>query len=124
GKATQQEQQKIVDILAKLIKEAEERECNCQGGGSGEGRQKSSGQNSGQADGNGQSGNKGGHGQGDDNSQKTDELTRLRRSGPESGWSKLREREREQVFSAIKQKYPARYEKLVEQYYKSFQEGK
>jgi len=27
------------------------------------------------------------------------------------------------VFNALKEKYPARYEKLVEQYYKSFEEG-
>lgn len=125
GKGTQDEQKKIVDILAKLIKEAEEKECNCQGSGQGQGREKSGGQNSeGSNPGQGNSGNTGGQGQGSDNSQNTDEVTRLRRTGPESGWSKLRDREREQVFSALKQKYPARYEKLVEQYYKSFENAK
>src|SRR6185295_8850981 len=33
GDATKDQQKKIIDILAKLIKEAEEKECNCKGGG-------------------------------------------------------------------------------------------
>jgi len=37
GSDTRLQQDKIIDILAKLIKEAEERECNCRGGGSGKG---------------------------------------------------------------------------------------
>lgn len=128
GKKTQEEQKKIVDILAKLIKEAEDKESQGQGSGQGQGqgqgREKSGGQNSGQSGGSGgQEGSSGGHGSGSDNSQNTD-VTKLRRTGPESGWSKLRDREREQVFSALKQKYPARYEKLVEQYYKSFDDSK
>jgi tetratricopeptide (TPR) repeat protein len=126
GKQTQEEQQKIVDILAKLIKEAEEKEGQGQGQGKGKGkgREKSGGQGEGEGSGQGQGqdGQTGGHGSGSDNSQNTD-VTRLRRTGPESGWSKLRDREREQVFNALKEKYPARYEKLVEQYYKSFEAG-
>lgn len=130
GKKTQEEQKKIVDILAKLIKEAEDKESSGQGQGQGQGqgkgREKSGGENgegSGEGQGGGKEGSTGGHGSGSDNSQNTD-VTKLRRTGPESGWSKLRDREREQVFSALKQKYPARYEKLVEQYYKSFDESK
>ena len=71
-----------------------------------------------------QGGNTGGHGQGSSNSQNTDATTRLRTTGKESGWSKLREREREQVITMLKQKYPDRYEKLIEQYYKSFENAK
>jgi tetratricopeptide (TPR) repeat protein len=128
GKSTQTEQKKIVEMLAKLIKDAEEKESSGQGQGSGEGkkegREKSGGENSGQGQGGGggKEGSTGGHGSGSSDSQDTDQAKRLRRTGPESGWSKLREREREQVFSALKQKYPTRYEKLVEQYYKSFEE--
>jgi tetratricopeptide (TPR) repeat protein len=127
GKGTQNEQKKIVDILAKLIKEAEDKECNCQGSGQGEGkgREKSQGQGNGNGSGagQGQGGNTGGQGSGSNNSQNTDEV-RLRASGKESGWSKLREREREQVITMLKQKYPDRYEKLIEQYYKSFENAK
>jgi len=35
---TQVQQDKIIEILAKLIKEAEERECNCRGAGNGKGQ--------------------------------------------------------------------------------------
>lgn len=122
GKETQEEQKKIVDMLAKLIKEAEEKECNCSGSGKGQGRKPGQGEGEGNEAGKGKSGNTGGEGQGSDNSQDT-KLTRLNRTGPESGWSKLRDREREQVFSALKEKYPARYEKLIEQYHKSFEDS-
>ena len=125
GKDTQNEQKKIVEMLAKLIKEAEDKESSGQGSGSGQGRKPGEGQGEGQGNGagQGQGGNTGGHGQGSDKSQNTDQVNRLHRTGPNSGWSKLRDREREQVFSALKEKYPARYEKLIEQYYKSFEEG-
>jgi tetratricopeptide (TPR) repeat protein len=127
SKDTQNEQKKIVEMLAKLIEEAEEKESQGQGQGKGQGRKKGEGQGEGEGEGQGagqgQGGNTGGEGKGSDNSQNTDQVNRLKRSGPESGWSKIREREREQVFSALKEKYPARYEKLVEQYYKSFQDG-
>ncbi|MEX2175212.1 MAG: hypothetical protein WD872_12690, partial [Pirellulaceae bacterium] len=43
GLETRQQQDKIIDILAKLIKAAEERECNCKGGGSGKGQKPSKG---------------------------------------------------------------------------------
>jgi tetratricopeptide (TPR) repeat protein len=119
GKGTQDEQKKIVDILAKLIKEAEEKECNCSGSGKGQGQ----GQGQGQGAGQGQ-GSTGGQGSGSDNSRKADEFARLRRTGPESGWSKLRDREREEVFSALQERYPARYQKLIEQYHKSFEDSK
>ncbi|HTN74397.1 MAG TPA: hypothetical protein VL096_04090 [Pirellulaceae bacterium] len=125
GKQTQTEQKKIVDMLAKLIEEAEEKESQGQGSGSGQGRKPSSGggESPGNQPGQGSGGQTGGQGSGSDKSRESDQVNRLRRTGPESGWSKLRDRERDQVFSALKEKYPARYEKLVEQYYKSFEEG-
>ena len=42
------------------------------------------------------------------------------RVGPKSPWSQLRDKERDPVYSAIKEKFPARYEQLIEQYYRSF----
>ena len=119
GKATREQQDKIIDILAKLIKEAEERECNCKGGGSGKKPGQKQGQGSeseGQGQGQGQGGSQGGNSKGTD----TDTVKRLHRGGPQSPWSHLRDRDRDPVFSAIKEKYPARYQQLIEQYYKSF----
>ena len=120
GKRTQEEQKKIVDVLAKLIKEAEEKECNCKGGGKGQGQGKGQGEGQGAGTGGkgqGQGKNGGGNAQAVD-----DPLKRMHREGPQSPWSKLRDKERDPAYSAIKTKFPSRYEKLIEQYYKSFQE--
>jgi tetratricopeptide (TPR) repeat protein len=119
GTETRQQQDKIIEILAKLIKEAEERECNCKGGGSGKGQKPGSkpGEGEGQAEGQGsQSGNSGGGSKGID----SDTVKRLHRGGPQSPWSHLRDKDRDPVYSAIKEKFPARYQQLIEQYYKSF----
>lgn len=118
---TRGEQDKIVDMLSKLIKEAEERECNCRGGGGG----KSGGENQGGGQGGGgKPDGTGKNGQGG-NDQTTDEtVRRVYRQGPQSPWSKLRDKDRDPAFSAIKEKFPARYLELVEQYYKSFQDEK
>jgi hypothetical protein len=121
GTETRQQQDKIIEILAKLIKEAEERECACKGGGSGSGQKKSQGKGSegesqAQGEGQGQGGNSGGGSKGTD----SDAVKRLHRGGPQSPWSHLRDKERDPVYSAIKEKFPARYQQLIEQYYKSF----
>ena len=50
----------------------------------------------------------------------SDTVKRLHRGGPTSPWSHLRDKDRDPVFNAIKEKYPARYQQLIEQYYKSF----
>jgi TolA-binding protein len=120
GSETRQQQDKIIDILAKLIKECEERECNCRGGGSGQGKkQGKAGESEGQGQGEGsQSGSSGGGSKGID----SDTVKRLTRGGPQSPWSRLRDKDRDPVYSAIKEKFPARYQQLIEQYYKSFQD--
>ena len=61
-------------------------------------------------------GNSGGGSKGID----SDTVKRLHRGGPQSPWSHLRDKERDPVFNAIKDKFPGRYEQLIEQYYKSF----
>jgi tetratricopeptide (TPR) repeat protein len=121
GDETRGQQEKIVEILAKLIKEAEEKECNCKGGGSGQGQSKKQGkggegESQAQGEGQGQGGSSGGGSKGID----TDTVKRLQRGGPRSPWSNLRDKERDPVYSAIKEKFPARYQQLIEQYYKSF----
>ena len=65
-----------------------------------------------------QSGNSGGGSKGID----SDTVKRLHRGGPQSPWSQLRDKDRDPVYSAIKEKFPARYQQLIEQYYKSFQD--
>ncbi|HEX5102295.1 MAG TPA: hypothetical protein VFV87_00690, partial [Pirellulaceae bacterium] len=117
GTDTREQQDKIIEILAKLIKEAEERECNCKGGGSGSGQKPGgkAGEGEGQAQGQGsQGGNSGGGSKGID----SDTVKRLHRGGPQSPWSQLRDKDRDPVYSAIKEKFPARYQQLIEQYYK------
>ena len=121
GKTTREEQDKIIKILAKLIKEAEDKECNCKGGGKGQksGQKQGQGNNQGEGQGKpgeGQGGKSGGGSKGVD----SDTVKKLHRGGPQSPWSRLRDRERDPVFNAIKEKYPARYQQLIEQYYKSF----
>jgi hypothetical protein len=123
GADTRQQQDKIIEILAKLIKEAEERECNCKGNGQGQGQGKKQGKggegdSQGQGQGQSQGGSSGGGSKGID----TDTVKRLHRGGPQSPWSHLRDKDRDPVFNAIKEKFPARYEQLIEQYYKSFQD--
>lgn len=121
GENTREQQGKIIDILAKLIKEAEERECNCKGSGQGQGQKKSQGkpgESQSQAQGEGkQGGQSGGGSKGID----SDTAQRLHRGGPTSPWSKLRDKERDPVFNALKEKFPGRYQELIEQYYKSFE---
>jgi tetratricopeptide (TPR) repeat protein len=115
GKATQEQQEKIVELLAKLIKDAEEREAQGQGSGQGQEQQ----QGGSQADG------QGNEGDGRNNPTPTEAVRRTYRGGPQSPWSHLRDKQRDPAFSAIQEKFPARYQQLIEQYYKSFQdEGK
>lgn len=121
GKNTQEQQQKITNILTKLIKEAEERECQCKGNGQGQGQKKSEGQ-AGESEGQGQGeGKQGGQSGGGSKGIDSDTAQRLHRGGPQSPWSKLRDRDRDPVFNALKEKFPGRYQELIEQYYKSFE---
>jgi tetratricopeptide (TPR) repeat protein len=124
GNEVRQEQEKIVSLLNQLIKEAEEKECNCKGSGQGQGKQKKQGK-AGESESQGepqkgenQGGNSGGGSKGTDG----DVVERLQRGGPQSPWSELRDRDRDPVFNAIKEKFPGRYQQLIEQYYKSFDE--
>jgi len=112
GKQTQEQQDKIIAMLAKLIKQAEEKECNCSGSGSGEGQKDGK---EGEGEGQGKSGKGGG------SKNQDGKVVRTYNRGPQSPWSKLRDRQRDPAYSAIKEKFPARYQKLVEQYYESFQ---
>lgn len=118
GDKTQEEQLKIVSMLNQLIEQAEESEsqggqCNKPGEGESQSQAES------QAQGQGQGGSQSGNGSRNPNGV-------ARRSfddGPSSEWSRLRDRSRDPAFNAIKDKYPPRYQQLIDQYYRSFQNG-
>ena len=126
GKDTREQQDKIISMLAKLIKEAEDKEAQGKGSGKPMGEKKpgegqgegSEGEGQGQGQGQGQGGQSGGGSKGTD----TEAVKRLHRGGPQSPWSHLRDKERDPVYNAIREKFPGRYQQLIEQYYKSFQD--
>jgi tetratricopeptide (TPR) repeat protein len=124
GKETREQQDKIISLLAKLIKEAEEKEAQSKGSSKKQDKQQgqqgqgSEGDSQAQGDGQSQGGQSGGGSKGTD----TEAVKRLHRGGPQSPWSHLRDKERDPVYSAIKEKFPGRYQQLIEQYYKSFQD--
>lgn len=123
GEETQREQKKIVSILETLIKEAEDRESSGKGSGKGKSKGKSQGK-SGEGEGEGQKGEgkQGGQSGGGSKGIDSDAVEKLHRGGPQSPWSQLRDKDRDPVFNAIKEKFPGRYQQLIEQYYKSFEE--
>ncbi len=51
-------------------------------------------------------------------------LHRVNRGDAKDSWGNLPQKEREKVLAGLKGKFPDRYKKLIEQYYKSFQEDK
>ena len=117
GEGTQSQQDQIVALLGKLIEKVEEQESqgsntnqSSESQSEGEGQQKPS--------------DKPGESQTGGGSKNPNGIAkRSFDNGPASEWSRLRDRSRDPAFSAIKEKYPARYQKLIEQYYKSFQDG-
>jgi tetratricopeptide (TPR) repeat protein len=115
GQKTREEQDRIVAMLEKLIKDAEEQEskCGCSGGGGESGGDSGGG---GGPDGEGE----GPQGPNDQTPYKT--LRRVHRGGPRSPWGELRGKDRERVFAALKGQFPGRYRQLIEQYYRSLQE--
>lgn len=126
GKDTREQQDKIISMLAKLIKEAEDKEAQSKSNSKSKEKQKGEGQGQGsEGEGEGQGEGQGGQGgQSGGGSKGTDgeAVKRLHRGGPQSPWSHLRDKERDPVYSAIKEKFPGRYQQLIEQYYKSFQD--
>ena len=111
GEVTQTQQEKIVSMLAKLIREQEKKECSsCNSKKNCEGQQESQSQQA-KKDGKGKS-NTGGT---SDNPNGVARKTY--HDGPASPWSRLRARSRDAANSAIKEKLPPRYRRVVEKYY-------
>ncbi|MEC9092436.1 MAG: tetratricopeptide repeat protein [Planctomycetota bacterium] len=114
---TKIQQDHIVKMLNTMIKKAEDQEKKSNSKSDKPGEQQKPSQGSGQSEGKGKSK----QGQGSKNADGF--AKRTFGAGDASDWSKLRDRERDPAFNALKEKFPARYKELVEQYYKSFQGG-
>lgn len=120
GGTTQEQQDKIVGILAKLIKDQEKKECsscnskkNCQN--ENQSQAKKSGKKESDSQGKSQQGGKSNNPNG--------VAERVYSDGPASPWSKLRDRSRDPAYSAIKDQLPAKYREIVERYTEKAQSG-
>lgn len=121
GDLTQDQQDKIVGILAKLIREQEKRECsscnskkNCQSEDQGQAKKsgkKDNDPSQSKSQTGGQSNNPNGVAE------------RIYSDGPASPWSKLRDRSRDPAYTAIKDQLPAKYRDIVERYTEKAQSG-
>jgi tetratricopeptide (TPR) repeat protein len=114
GKDTQGKQKEIVDILDELIKKAEQKEGKGKGGGGGGGAPKGNQQPSGPAD---QSKLSRG-------ASRVGDLRGKKRSKAGEKWGEMRDKERDEVLQALKEKFPGRYRELQEQYDKAVADGK
>mgnify|MGYP002624154937 FL=1 len=114
GGETQEKQKEIVAIIEELIRKAEQNEGQGQGGGSGGGPPRGNQQPNGPAN---QSSAAPGQAEVRDLRPKP-----TRKPGEQ--WGEMRDKEREEVLQALKEKFPDRYRELLEQYHKALAEGK
>lgn len=113
---TQVQQEKVVTMLTKLIKDAEKKECsgsckNCKKSGKSKpgGGKKKSGSNKQQQQKKSQSGK-------DAKAADGKAIVKTYEDTPASPWSRLRDRSRDPANNAIKDKLPAKYRDIVEKY--------
>ncbi|MHC4971043.1 MAG: tetratricopeptide repeat protein [Planctomycetota bacterium] len=113
GKPTQEKQQEIVSIIDELIRRAKEQEGNSdQDGGGGPPR------------GNDQPSSPANRSQAPPGSSRTGDLRPKPKRKPGDQWGEMRDKERDDVLQALKEKFPDRYRELLEQYHKALAEGK
>ncbi len=119
GADTQNEQNKIIAILDKLIKEQEDKE-NQQGNGNGNGQ--GGGNQPGQG---GQPGDPSGAGQPREHAARSVAPGGSAQMGEQHGIDPggtdqmaLQKKEREQILAALKARYPERYQEMIRQYFK------
>lgn len=111
---TQVKQKEIVDILTELIKKAKQQEGSGKGGGGGGGNPNGNGKSSGPA-------NKSSLPSG---ASRVGDLRGKTRKKPGTKWGEMRNKERDEVLQALKEKFPGRYRELQEQYDRAIAEGK
>lgn len=113
GEPTQTKQKEIVSIIEELIRRAEQQEGQNQGKGGGGGPPR----------GNQQSSNPANQSQAPPGASRVGDLRGKQRK-PGEQWGEMRDKEREEVLQALKEKFPDRYRELLEQYNKALAEGK
>lgn len=116
GKGVQEKQARAIELLNKLIKDAEDQEnqqSNSSGGGGGaQGRRQGQAQGNQRSDAPAQESNRpGGKG-------RIGELNRSITARPGEEWGKMPPEERERVLQSLRRNFPSQYRQLVEQYYK------
>lgn len=118
GKTTQNQQEKVITLLDKLIKEAEEKEK--QGGGGGGG----GGNGNGPPSGNNQPSSPATESTAPVGETRIGALHRVNRGDAADTWGNMPKKQRDAVLAALKARFPDRYKELVEQYFKSLQDEK
>ena len=115
GDRTQVEQNNVVKMLAKLIKEQEKKECsNCSGKSKCQSPSEGESQKQAKKDPQEKSESQKG---GQSNVANGKYVEKAFDTGNASPWSRLRDRSRDPANTAIKDKLPARYREIVERYY-------
>jgi len=114
GNPTQGKQKEIVDILTELIKKAEQQE----------GKGKNSGGGGGAPRGNRQSNNPANSSKISPGASRVGDLRGKKRPKAGEKWGEMRDKERDEVLQALKEKFPGRYRELQEQYDRAIAEGK
>lgn len=120
NKPTQEQQKATIAILDKLIKQAEEREAVSES----KSKKESKGKKKSQSKSKG-GGAKEGQGGGADDKTPMKTVRKVQQNAERTPWDHVRDKKRDaKALAAIKEKYPARYRALIEQYYRSLQEDK
>jgi TolA-binding protein len=114
-KPTIDNQDRVITLLDKLIKESEQNEQNQ--------RNKNKSKR--------KTGSKSGdvptdpaeQSEAPEGESKIGQLKRINRGNRDEEWGKERDKEREKIMNALKEKFPERYRELIEQYYKGLQKN-
>ena len=117
GETTQEEQEKIVRMLTKLIKEQEKKECSSCNSNANKKQHQQKNQQQAQKKPKPQQSKSQKGGQSANPNGKV--VNKSYDDSPASPWSRLRERSRDPANNAIKDKLPARYRDIVERYYEA-----
>lgn len=118
GEQTQEKQDRIIHMLAKLIKEEEKKELNSSSKNSGKNKPqpKENAQAPKQSDASQPNSSQQG---GSSSIANGEAVQKTYDDSPASPWSRLRDRSRDPANNAIKEKLPARYRDIVEKYYEA-----
>ncbi|MHC4938250.1 MAG: tetratricopeptide repeat protein [Planctomycetota bacterium] len=114
GQPTQGKQKEIIEILNELIKRAEEQEGKGKNKGGGGGAPRGNRQSSGPAN----------KSQLSPGAGRVGDLRGKKRAKAGEKWGEMRDKERDEVLQALKEKFPGRYRELQEQYDRAIAEGK